>query len=161
MRKYGEVWGRYGRMFEVGVEVVGNWGEVFLGEEKCVESCGGVHTLFYNSSHPHTLPISLSTHPTPLPHTHLTRLSTLSPPTSHLPHFPTPFLTPSLNYLPHTPLPHPSDSSLNTSPHSWPTLPHNSHTSSNTSLYSPYFVINPIPKFPTFLIYCQISLTIK
>ena len=116
--------------------------------------------------HPHT-------HPAPLLHTHLTRLSTLShthlPPIHTLSHFPI-----SPHSFPHTfshlhpppsptlippdtfPLPSPKTSS-----YSLPTLSHNSHASSNTFPYSPYFIIYPIPKFLTLLIYCQISLTIK
>ena len=94
---------------------------------------------------PSTLTRHLHTHPTTLPHTHLTRLSTLPS------HFPTP-LTPSIT----SPLTH-----LTPSPHlpqNFSSFPNNPHTSSNTS---PYFINYPISKFPTFLIYCQISLAIK
>ena len=111
------------------------------------------------SPHPSYSPDTFHTHPTPLPHTHLPRLSTLpshlpthfhtSPHPSHLPS-PPPTLT---RHLPHT--------SPNTSPHSPFTLPHNPHTSSNTSPYYPYFIVYLISKFLTFLIFCQISPTIK
>ena len=70
--------GRCGKVYEVSVEVVGNWGKMcwmWVGVEKCV---GGAHTLFYVLHLRHTFPHSPHTHPTPFPHIYLTRLSTLS-----------------------------------------------------------------------------------
>ena len=140
-------------------------GESVLG---CGEvwGCGGANTLFYTSPHTlynhptplptpftltrHLFPHSSNTSP-PNPHTHLTRLSTL--PHTHfrpphtLSHFPTP-LTPFLHL-----------------PQHFPTL--TLHASSQPPRFLqhfpmlPYFIIYPMPKFLTFLIYCQISPTIK
>ena len=110
---------------------------------------GSTHTLLHLS---HT------------PQTHLTPLFTLPSLNTH-------FLTPSLTPLTHFHLTPPPHLPPHTSSHSRPTLLHTLYTSSNTSSYSPHFltpptppptlpylvfIIYPIPKFLTFLIYCQL-----
>ena len=136
------------------VEVVLKWGKC-VGMRRGVGMWGSQHTLLHLSPHPpHSPDTSSHTQPTPPP-----RIPTL---TQHVfPHFP--ILNSHFPTLSHT-SPHPSHLSfiyLNTFPHSLPILPHNPHASSNTSLCSPYIIIHPMPKFLTFLIYCQISVTIK
>ena len=131
-------WGKCGGCVEVGESVLG-----------CGEMWGSQHTLLHLS--PHSPDTSSHTHLTPLP---------------RIPHSPDTSLDTFLHSPPHT-LSHFSSSLTpflhlhNTFPHSLPILPHNPHVSSNTSLCSPYFIIYSMPKFLTFLIYCQISLTIK
>ena len=139
------VWGECGGCVEVRESVLGCeevWGR------------GRANTLFY------TFPHTLHTHPTPLP-----------------------ILTQHLSPAP----PHSPDTSLHTFPHSLPhTSPHPSHLYPHfpspsqilSHTHSPYFVTTPTPpptlpyaphtlsftpcqNFLTFLIYSQISLTIK
>ena len=127
------VWGEYRGCVEVRESVLG---------------CGGASTLFYTSPH------ILHTLQTPLP----TLTQHLSPASPHSPDTSLHTFPHSLPTSPHSvTLPN----SLHTFPSPAPTLSHNPHASSNTSLCSSYFFIYPIPKFLTFLIYCQISLTIK
>ena len=143
--------GRCERVYGVSVEIVLKWGKVCWDAERC----GGAHTLFYTFFTPLlTLTRHLFAHSPNTSPTHLTRLSTLShiylphsltlPHTPHIfphtfPHFPphSPHLTPPLHLHQY-----------------FPTLLHNPHALSNTS---PYFIIYPVLKFLTFLIYCQIS----
>ena len=134
----------WGSMGEVWKSVGGECGSCFeVGESVlgCGEVWGSQHTLLHLTPHPPHSPDIFSTliqylSPAP-PHSRGTSLHTFphSPPTS----------------------PHPSHLSF-TSPN---TFPHNPHASSNTSLCSPYCIIYPMPKFLTFLIYCQITLKIK
>ena len=91
-------------------------------------------TLFHSSPHLNTLPYTLHTYPIHL---------------SHFFHIP-PYLTP----LPKLPkisqfFHHPYFPKFSTLPRFFPILPHT------------YFIIYPILKFLTFLIYCLISLAIK
>ena len=133
-------------MYGVTVEVVLKWGKVCWDAEKFGDVGEPTH-----SSTPLPTPSTLTQHlylaP---PHSPETSLHTF-------PHSPT--TSPHSLTLP-TPL-HLSFTSPNTFPHSLSILPHNPHASSNTSLCSPYFIICPMLKFLTFLIYYQISLTIK
>ena len=130
-------------------------GASVLGCGEVWENVGGsthwVHTLFYTFPTSATLtrhisPYSPNTSPAHSPNTSLH--TNLTPPHTllHSPHFP--HLPPLTRHLPHL-------------PQHFPTLTHEPHTSSNTSPYSPYFIIYLIPKFLTFRIYCQTSLTIK
>ena len=144
------VWGKCLGCGKVGESVLGCgevWESVWGGVGKCE---GSPHTLLHLPTRS-TVTQHFSLHP----HNHLTRLSTLSH--SHLTpfhtfsHFPTPSFT-----SPHTAL----HIHLTPSPHlpqHFPSLtPHTSsqpHTSSNTSPYSPCFIIYPIPKVLFFLIY--------
>ena len=131
-------------VYGVSVGIVGKWGKMCWDEGRCGKEWGSPHTLLHLSLHPrHSPDTSPHTRPTPLPHIYLTRYSTL---------------TSYLRTLFHTPHTFPHLSLPPSSPHSLRTLPHNPHTFSNTS---PYFIIYPMPKFLTFLIYCQIDLTIK
>ena len=121
-----------------------------LGYGRGVKKCGG--SLFHTSQH-------TSTHFSTPQHTIYCSSPHTSPPplptlTSHLP---TLFYTsPHLPYSPPRPL-----HSTHLTPS--PTLPYIPHISSNTSPYPPhtYYVILPIPKIFTFLIYSQIGLAIK
>ena len=137
--------------------------------------CVGVPTHSSTSSlhlyphPPHSPDTYFHTHPTPLPHTppppltwhvspHFATLISHLPHSLTLPHIPHifshTFLTsPHIHFTWHLPF-----TSPNTFLHSLPILSHTPHASSNTS---PYFIIYPILKFLTFLIHCQISLTIK
>ena len=122
------LWGRFGRVYGVTVDAVEKWGNVCWNVGRCGES---PHTLLHL---PHTSPHSPDTSLHTFPH---------SP--CIFPHFPT-LLTPFLT-SPHTP----SHTYLTGYlPQHFPTLPHSPHMFFNTI---PYFIIYPIAKFLTFLIY--------
>ena len=104
-------------------------------------------TLFHSSPHPNALPYTSTLTPYALPH-----LSHTSPPPNTFPHFfhIPPYLTqlpklPKISQFSH----HPYSLKFSTLPRFFPILPHT------------YFIIYPISKFLTFLIYCLISLAIK
>ena len=110
------------------------------GVEKCV-----------GTPHYSTSPPLFSTRPHTL-HTNPIHSSTFLPPPNTLPHF---FhIPPYLTQLPKLPkisqfFHYPYSSKFSTLPRFFPILPHT------------YFIIYPILKFLTFLIYCLISLAIK
>ena len=191
VKKWGEVWrGWKSVRLMVSVDCAGKCVKACWDVEKCVERCGrSSHTFLHlplTFLHPPTLTQHLSSHfPTPshspdhtsphtspypphspnislphTPHSPDTSLHTHLTPPHTLSHFPTPS-----SHLP-TPLPH----SHLIPPSSFPrislyTLPHNPHSPHHLQNFSillhTYFIIYPIPKFITFLIYCQISLAIK
>ena len=144
----GKVWEWCGRLYGVSVEVVLKWGKVCWDAERYGDVGEPTH-----SSTPLPTPSTLDGHLFPHspntspPHSPNTSLHTFShsPPTS--PHFPTP-LTPFLHLSQH-----------------FPTLTPLTFSQPPRLLQHfpilPYFIIYPMPKFLTFFIYCQISLTIK
>ena len=147
--------GEYGEVLEEGYkgceELLGEvWRSVGGGVEKCV---GTPHfstppPLF--STRPHT-----PTHfppPSTLTACALPHLSHTSPPPNTFPHFfhIPPYLTqlpklPKMSQFSH----HPYSPKFSTLPRFFPKLPHI------------YFIIYPISRFLTFLIYCQNSIAIK
>ena len=118
------------------------------------ERVGRAYTLFYTSPTSLLTPLTLTQtsppHPTHSPHTSLT-----------LSHFPTPFLSsPTLTWH------FPQHTFPNTFPHSLPPLATSFQRkiSYNTSPYSPTLALSlrpTLPKFHTFLTYCEITLIIK
>ena len=142
-------------MYGVSVEAVLTRGNVCWDAERC----GSQHIFLHLSPHPpHSSDTSSHTHPTPLP-----TLTNTSPP--HSPDT-------SLQTFPHSPPTSQHYLTLPHTPHTFPLPPPTlSHTHFLTSSQPPrllqhfpmlpYFIIYPMSKFLTFLIFCQISLTIK